>query len=161
MDVITKQVHLSIDGETRIQSITKTLVGYNAEYDVDIFQLALSIDGIEYTTGDSRECMEFAIIELQKQLPESIQFICCQTCKHGSYCPFGDQENEIFCFKEYQPKDKGDVIDIFASDNLAIPDGDGDNRSLQGNELLHWCEAYERINDGYYTYNDWNTHINK
>lgn len=163
MDSMINKIYLLIDGETHIYHIKKNIYEHDTEYDLDIFQLVLNIGDAEYKSSSNYNCMEFAIIDLQKKLPDNIQIACCQTCKHGNYCPFGDQENQIFCLINYSPKNKGDVIDIFISNKHMIPP---ENKfvdiMLPTNELLHWCEKFDKINDDdYYTYNNWNYYFKK
>ncbi len=89
--------------------------------------------------------MEYAIKYLQKSLPSNISLACCQSCKHGNFNPYGDNENEIFCLKGIVNKHENDVIEYFrANGNLVIK------------KLLNYCNEYEPIDqNNYYTYNDW------
>lgn len=50
---------------------------------------------------------------LQKSLPSNINLECCQSCRHGNFCPYGDSDNEIFCFKDIVINSKHDVCVFF------------------------------------------------
>lgn len=96
------------------------------------------------------ESTDLAIVHLQKALSDNIHIACCQSCKHGNFCPFGNEDNEIFCFKDRKPNNKRDVCGYFASE-----DGWIDNKKRL-RKLLDYCKDYKPINnDEYYTYNDW------
>ena len=142
-----KVVQFLIDGEYKSGFVEKSVLGYNELQELDIIKLKAVIDGVEYHNTIESLGMEFAIIGLQQQMPDNVLLACCQTCSHGNFCPFGDNENEIFCLKNYTLKNKMDVVEIFASDL---------NAGLPKNELLFLCESYNKINDDTYTYNCWN-----
>jgi hypothetical protein len=91
---------------------------------------------------------EFAIVKLQEVLPPNISIACCQSCRHGNFCPFGDCDNEIFCFKDMTPNDKSDVCEFFL--------GNQDSLGVRSRKLLGFCKDYKPIcPNEYYTYNDW------
>ena len=121
-------------------------LGYDEESLSYIVRLKVIINDVEYTTSP-HSFMEFSVINLQRQLPQNIKIACCQTCRHGNFCPYGDHDNEIYCLLGYIPKDKSDVVCIFSHADSKI--------ALPVNALLHWCEKYQEITDDYYTYNDW------
>jgi len=139
-------VNLAINGSYKFCYLEKIVVGYNEEYEMDTIKLKMIIDGVEYINTKDFLDMELAIVDLQKLLPINVQITCCQSCKHGNFCPCGDNDNEIFCLINYNPSDKRDVIEILSSDKHRI----------LPNELLYWCDKYDKINEDYYTYNDWN-----
>ncbi len=92
------------------------------------------------------DVMEFAIISLQKALPEDINIACCQSCMHGNFCPFGDQENEAFCLKHLKPKNARDIVAFF---------DDYDYIRFR-KKLLDYCSEYRPIDEQEcYTYNSW------
>lgn len=75
---------------------------------------------------------------------------CCQTCRYGNYCPFGDNEDEIFCLNGFDVKNKEDVCNLteFSEKGESI-------RIERSRKLLDHCEKYKPINHKkYYTYND-------
>ena len=149
-------ITLCVDGRYRKCYIERIITGYNEECELDIFKLKVIVDAIEYNVANSQ--MEFAILALQNTFPNHIKIACCQSCRHGNFCPFGDQENKISCLIDYTPKDKSDVVDIFISNF----DNENGIPHLPSHELLHWCDKYDKINkDNYYTYNDWEWHMKK
>ena len=122
------------------------------EYNLDIIKLKAYINGVEYISSREFEIMEFAVIDFQKALPKNIQIAGCQACRHGNFCPYGDNENEIYCLKDYQPKNKMDVADIINNDKIF---------ALPKHELLYCCEEYQKIDETYYNYNDWDYYFKK
>ena len=150
-------LHFLVDGIRQSQLVNKIIHGRDDEYELDIFVLRLTLHGNTYVSSRLYDCMEIALIDLQKQLPKNTQIICCQSCKHGNFCPFGDQDNEIFCLKEHRPSNKRDVVNLFQDYDA---DYFNNKKSLPHNELSHICENYVMISDDYYTYNGWNYDIN-
>jgi len=142
-------VHFVIYGKYKSYIIEKTILDYNEEEELDNLKLKTIIDGVEYSNTKEFAEIEYAIVDIQKQLPTNIQIACCQSCKHGNFCPFGNAQNEIFCLINYNPKSKMDVVDIFSSPAY---------EKLPKNELLFWCEKYQPIDDDY-VYNDWTYHF--
>lgn len=142
-------INVIVDGIYKSCYLEKIVFGHDEECDLDIIKLKAVIGDTEYITKRSFE-MEFAVINLQRILPGNAQIACCQSCRHGNYCPLGTNENEIFCLMNYNPENKNDVIDIMTSieDDL-----------LPKHELLYWCDKYDKINKNYYVYNDWNYHF--
>lgn len=91
---------------------------------------------------------EYAIKYLQKSLPANINLACCQSCRHGNFCPYGDSDNEIFCFKDIVINSKHDVCEYFSNNSAFINE--------RSRKLLDFCTEYKPIlYDQYYTYNDW------
>ena len=151
------KIHLLVDGQLQVYEVVKTISRYEDEFELAIFTLSLNIEGVEYLSNRNRDNMEFAVIDLQRQLPPTVQIICCQSCKYGNFCPYGDMENEIFCLFGFTPQNKMDVVDIFHSRNYMGPiDNMVARRWFPVNEMLHYCDKYDKIDDdNYYTYNDW------
>jgi len=149
--------HLLVDGKLQVCEALKAINGHDDEFELDIFALSLNIEGIDYLSNRNCDNMEYAIIDLQKQLPDNIQIACCQSCKHGNFCPYGDIENEIFCLFDFNPKDKMDVVEIFNYSEYMKSPEDGGCLRFPKKELLNYCEKYDKIDDdNYYTYNGWN-----
>jgi len=161
MGVEKIKIHLTVDGQRQVYEVTKTIWEYEKAYRRYILYLSLNIENVKYEIGEEYVNMEYAVIDLQKQLPENIQIVCCQNCKHGNYFPYGDIENQIFCFLNFNPKDKNDVVEIFNSSvYMSLSREMAARLDFPANELLHYCEKYEKIDDdAYYTYNDWNYHF--
>lgn len=98
----------------------------------------------------SKTCdvIEYATVYLQKALPGNISVACCQSCRYGNFCPYGNVDNEIFCLKDVIPYSKRDVCDFF--------DENHDNLEARSRKLLNFCKEYKPISDDEcYTYNDW------
>ena len=142
-------VSIMINDNHTTCNVEKIIPGKQTEFGSDIIKLKAIINEIEYISSQEFDVMEFAIIDFQKVLPKNIKIICCQTCRHGNFCRYGNDENKIFCLIDYSPKDKMDVAEIFSKWVQGKID-------LQKNELFHCCEKYQKINNDYYTYNDWN-----
>ncbi len=93
--------------------------------------------------------MEYAIAYLQKQLPEGIAIACCQSCRYGNFCPLGDMENEIFCFKGISADSREAILKVFIEKPDLLTD--------RSRNLLSICGAFMPINErNHYTYNSWN-----
>jgi len=145
-----KDIRLFVDGILKTCQIEKTILGYNEEEELDNLVLKTVVDGVEYANTKEFSEIEYAIVDLQKQLPDNIQVACCLSCKYGNFCPYGNAQNEIFCLINFSPKNKVDVIDIF--DSIG-----NENNIIK--ELLFWCERYQIADAAYYTYNDWMYHF--
>jgi len=143
-------IHFTIDGNNQSDFFKKGIIGYDDGTQTDIFIFEVTIDDIKYTFHNNT--MEIVIVLLQKQLPHNVKITCCQTCRHGNFCPFGDQEDEIFCLIDYSPKNKSDVVEIF----IRYSEGDV---ALPSNRLLYKCENYQEVIDSYYSYNEWLWHF--
>jgi len=137
-----KFVYISVNGTVKSYSVN-VVRGYDTEGDVNSVILKVVVAGVGYESRSG--IMESAVMGLQKQLPYGIRIICCQSCRHGNFCPYGDQENEIFCLNGYAPKDKMDVVDIFNTVG---------HENVLKKELLFWCDDYMAMDEGHCTYND-------
>jgi len=92
--------------------------------------------------------IENAIINLQKSLPSNIKLACCQSCRYGNFCPFGNKDNEIFCFSDTVIKSKLHLCDYFSKENKFCDD--------RKKKLLEFCTEFKPVSvDEYYSYNDW------
>lgn len=137
-------VNYIIDG---IVSVIPTRAMYEqvGKGDDPRIKIELTYEGHNFLSSES-ESTEHAILNLKQILPSNINIAGCVSCKHGNYCPYGDLDNEIFCFKDISFSNKMDVCDFF-SNNSHI-----ENRSRQ---LFDFCTDYKPITDEYFTYNDW------
>lgn len=98
----------------------------------------------------SKKCdtLEDAIVYLQSVLPQNISLVCCMSCRHGNFCTYGNNDDEIFCLKGFTPKNKSDVCDLFSNHFNLIKE--------KSRRFLDFCKEYAPIDDAtYYTYNDW------
>lgn len=147
-------VNYFIDGE-RIAIPTKIYYKKTVDEfeDLEYTHLEVEINNIHYKTKPT-DVTEIAVMNLQKQLPANISIACCQSCIHGNFCPYGDQDDQIFCFKDLRPQSKNDVVDVFSEQDESL--------FARARNLLHFCSDYKPIvDDQYYTYNDWYFYIKK
>jgi len=160
MDINFIFARFNIDGNYETYSIEKSVLDYNETEELYNIELKVTINDIEYVSNKKIAVMESAVIDLQKQLPKNIKIECCQSCKHGNFCPYGNADNEIFCFINYPLKTVNDVIDIF---DVLVKTAHTKNEfwnwdyvALPHYDLLHWCDEYQKIVDAdYYAYNAW------
>lgn len=133
-------IHLNtIDGVQRIpceyiieeQADNNILITINTEID----NKQIHVEGFD---------TEEAIIKFANQLPKGYKLQACISCKHGNFCPFGDNDNEIFCLSDISPRDKNDVFSVLVNSNEQI------NRRKT---LFHYCSNFSPQNSEYYTYN--------
>ncbi len=90
---------------------------------------------------------ELGVKNLQKALPNNIRIAACQTCRYGNFSPYGDNDNEIYCLRDFEFTNKNDVCEIFS---------DQSNLEEIKRHLLDYCSNYKPISlKDYYTYNDW------
>ena len=91
------------------------------------------------------------------ELPKNIDILCCQSCRYGNFCPFGDNDNEIYCLKGFTFKDKSDVCTWFSKSF-----SDWEALAKHKRPLLHYCKSYKPIREKeFYTYNDWEYYMKK
>lgn len=90
------------------------------------------------------DTIEKAIFNLVEQLPSNVKIKCCFSCRHGNLCPVGNKDNEIFCVKDFEPKEKSDLF--FVTE-------DYDEREKRSRTLFDICDDYKPLKKGYYTYN--------
>lgn len=147
-DIITP-LTVMINDEKRQLQVIKCITQVNDDEDLNRFYLLLDIDGEKYQTKED-STMELLLLELQKLLPSSHKILCCQSCMHGSFCPYGDNENEIYCFKKQTNPIlfKWDVIEIF---NLYSQS----KISLPRHNLCYICNDYKKIIPEQYSYRSW------
>ena len=105
----------------------------------------LRYEGIEYKGFGTDWLWIDAIADLQKHLPENVKIKCCLTCRHGSLCPVGNKENEIFCVKDIVPKKKEDLF-FYTEDHK--------QREKRSREDFFCCGDYRQQGADYFTYND-------
>lgn len=76
--------------------------------------LSLQIDNKAMTI--EAETTEDALLELQSRLPEDCRITSCLSCRHGHFCPVGNNDNELFCVTEFEPKNKRDLYKVTEPD---------------------------------------------
>lgn len=133
------------------QTIEANIISrFNDDGDVISSSVGINIDNDRlWGMGSTKE---YAILNLIKQLPHTIKLKSCITCRHGNFCPYGDNEDEIFCLKDIIPTQKTDIL-FYTSDPAEC-----DKRLRR---LLSVCDDYKPMEKDFYTYNDYHTHLFK
>jgi len=128
-------LHLKALDEIKIFDV-KTQFDEDAESD----KFSMLIDGEKIElTGNT----ESVFIELSKILKDKYKIHSCYTCRFGNFCPTGDQDNEIFCINDFEPKCKADLY--FVTEN-------GAERKKRCRTLFDICEKFQPCSDDYWTY---------
>lgn len=101
----------------------------------------------QHFISKASDVTELAVKNLQKALPKNMKIASCQSCRYGNFCPYGDHDNEVFCFKDVAIFDRNDVCEIFSL---------GIDLKKRTRHLLDFCQNYKPIcPKECYTYNDW------
>lgn len=140
----------TLNGELKRKIEIEHLIN-NDEITVEVTAV-LNYDGIEYKGFGNDYLWIDAIANLQKHLPENVIIKCCLTCRHGSLCPVGNNENELFCVKDIVPKNKEDLF--FCTEDYK-------QREKRSREYFSCCSDYRPQSDDYFTYNDYLYYLNK
>lgn len=109
-------------------------------------EITLLYKGIEYKGRGTDFLWTDTIADLQSKLPNDVKFACCMTCRHGNLCPFGNEENQLFCTKDIEITNKEDMCDLF------IQTDPFEDRAVTS---FNFCEDFVYQSDDYYTYNDY------
>lgn len=109
-------------------------------------------DGREYWGHGEDYLWMDAFADLQRQLPEGVSLKCCLTCRHGSLCPVGNEENELFCTKDVAITQKSDLY-FYTEDR-----GEREKRSRQ---YCNLCGDFQPQAEDFYTYNDYLCYLKK
>lgn len=112
--------------------------------------VALEVSG--RTFGGQGVHAEQAFADLAKQLPAQTYIKCCLTCRHGNFCPIGDQENELFCTQDAIITQKSDLY--FYTEDEA-------ERAKRSRKLAAVCTDYCAQSADFYTYNDYLDYLRK
>ena len=108
--------------------------------DAGIDKFSISIDGEKLELNGSTESI---FMELSEILNGKYEIRSCYTCRHGNFCPIGDQNNEIFCVSDFEPKCKSDLY--FVTEDSA-------ERKKRSRTLFDFCKDFKPCSDDYYTY---------
>lgn len=111
----------------------------------DSMSVTVEYESKKYWSTPPCHTWEAAFASLQKSLPEGIKIKSCLTCRHGNFCPYGNESGEIFCLKNDKPKNKLDVCDLLNGDK---------DLDQKRKEISFVCPDYKEQSEGYYTYND-------
>ena len=91
----------------------------------------------------SHQSTESALRELTNLLKGKYEINSCFTCRFGNFCPIGDQDNEIFCLNDFEPKCKEDIY-FFTEDDA--------ERQKRSHTLFYVCDKFKPCSKDYYTY---------
>ncbi len=139
-------MHFIIDGKI---SIIPTRMSYSQanEEEFQNIRFEVQINNSPFQSQSSGS-VEYALKHLQTELPDNIKIACCQSCRHGNFNPYGDSDNEIFCFKDKIFRNRDDVVEIYSKQDSSI-----DKRRRK---LHDFCKSYQPVSRNVkYTYNDW------
>ncbi|MCR3759771.1 hypothetical protein KYB31_12385 [Clostridium felsineum] len=143
MNKVDLNVNYVVDG---ILTVISTTMLYEQSNDEEIQNIYFELNLGELNIK-SKVCTdtEYAIKHLQKSLPSNIKLVCCQSCRYGNFCPFGDSDNEIFCFKYITINSKSDLCEYFSRNEKF--------NNKRSRKLLDYCTEYRPISHNeYYTY---------
>lgn len=133
----------------------KIVVPAKLEYDdgdtaKPISKITITYNETEYRGFGTDWLWTDTFANLQKKLPDDVIVACCMTCKHGNMCPYGNEENQLFCMKDIVVESKMNLCDIF--DNVLDKDDEYEKRTVTS---FGYCDDFAYQSDDYYTYNDY------
>lgn len=139
-------VNYIIDG---ILSVVPTRMFYEQSNEDEIQNIHYEVQLNNHRfLSKSSDVTESAITHLQRELPINISIACCQSCRHGNFCPYGDNDDEVFCLKDKTLNNREDVVGFFSKQDKSFGE--------RSRKLLDFCSDYKPISHNeYYTYNDW------
>ena len=111
---------------------------FDEDTEIDRFSTLIDGEKIELT-GNT----ESIFMELSKILKDKYKIHSCYTCRFGNFSPFGDQDNEIFCIDDFEPKSKSDLFFLYE---------DAEERKKRCRTLFEVCEKFQPCSDDYWTY---------
>lgn len=142
----TFNVKYIIDGKLSV-ILTKMFYEELDDGEIQNIRFEVKLNNI-YIHSKPTDLTEYAIKYLQKELPDNIVIACCQSCRHGHFNPFGDNENQVFCFKDMNPSNKDEVVHIFVNQDKSF--------GTRSRILLDFCNDHKPVSHNEkYTYNDW------
>ena len=109
-------------------------------------QISLIYGGVEYVGNGTDYLWADALADLERKLPKDVKIACCMTCRYGNMCPYGNEENVLFCTKDLTITSKEDMISLFNETNPF------EERSVAS---FDYCDDFSFQCDYYYTYNDY------
>ena len=117
-------------------------------------EIILKYNNIEYC-GTGRDYLWVdAFANLQRKLPHGIFLACCMTCRHGTMCPYGNKENQLYCTKDVKITSKDSVIELMDDKGH----GSFFERAVSS---IHCCDDFIYQSNDCYTYNDYLYHLQK
>lgn len=128
-------LHLKALGQVKVFDVE---MQFDEDTKTDKFSMLIDGEKLELI-GNT----ESIFMELSKILQEKYEIHSCFSCKYGNFCPTGDQDNEIFCINDFEPKCKADLY--FVTENR-------EERKKRSRTLFDVCEGFQPCSDDYYTY---------
>jgi len=114
---------------------------YQFDEDNDLAKVELVVDkNMIEVSGD---CAESVFRKLSRKLSDKYKIHSCYTCRFGNFSPLGDQDNEIFCINDFEPKSKSDLFFLYE---------DVEERKKRCCTLFDVCGKYQPCSEGYWTY---------
>lgn len=114
---------------------------YQFDEDNDLVKVELVVEeNIIEVAGD---CAESVFRKLSSKLSNKYRIHSCYACRYGNFCPYGDQDNQIFCINDFEPKCKEDVLFIFQ---------DEEEMKKRSRTLFDVCSGFKPCSDDYWTY---------
>ena len=114
---------------------------YQFDEDNDLVKVELVVEeNIIELVGD---CAESVFRKLSAKLSDKYKIHSCYTCRCGNFCPYGDQDNQIFCINDFEPKCKEDVLFIFQ---------DEEEMKKRSRTLFDVCSGFKPCSDDYWRY---------
>ena len=137
---------------TLLSQTNKISLPVKISYTDNEVEIILKYNNIEYC-GTGRDYLWVdAFANLQRKLPHGIFLACCMTCRHGTMCPYGNKENQLYCTKDVIITSKDDVIELIDKDASFF------ERAVSS---INCCDDFVYQCDDYYTYNDYLYHLQK
>jgi len=137
-----------------LSKTNKVSVPVKISYTDNEVEIILKYNNIEYC-GTGRDYLWVdAFANLQRKLPHGIFLACCMTCRHGTMCPYGNKENQLYCTKDVKITSKDSVIEL-------MDDKGHDSFFERAVSSIHCCDDFIYQSDDCYTYNDYLYHLQK
>jgi len=111
-----------------------------------VSEIVITYNGKEYRGRGIDHLWVDTFADLQCQLPSDVQIACCMTCRHGNMCPFGNEENQLFCTKGLFFNNKLDLCDRFIELNLYV------ERAVT---VCNYCCDFIYQSEDHFTYSDY------
>ena len=127
------------------KSIAPMQIVYDDENTADVI-CDVTYHGNTYQGRARENYWASAFADLQSRFPQDVKLACCMSCRHGNMCPYGNDEQELFCTKDLIIRSKNDMCDLFDNTDPFL------NRMVRPYD---WCDNFEHQSDANYTYNDY------
>ena len=144
---------------TLLSPSNKIIAPIQIDYDdredtVKPVEITLTYNGILYQGNGTDYLWVDAFADLQKKLPSEIKLVCCMTCRHGTMCPYGNKENQLYCTKDVPITSKDSVIEL-------MDDKGYDSFFKREVSSIHCCDDFIYQSEDSYTYSDYLYHLQK